>query len=303
MPDINLSHSLTYNIQGNASISDVASSLLANEQMIKYAFDILEECIDGFCVTDINIKLKKVTHESPLREILAYSLVVAFQKDLEEEVPPIIEGLLNIEITDDYNSLVTVITMLVAIYGVSTVCKKIFPDKKQVNLDDDYERLVYIAGDQINISPDKIEKAIEKKFSAGHLRPLQKASLDFFKPSKREGARIVGADGNYISEGAVMECPSEVDLSGEDDLDMYPLQNVEIEIRATDKDSKKQGWAAIVNDVTKKRLKMHIYPTISVGEIIGEDRIRGNIIVVNKKDANGDYLPKMYHLVELLNEI
>ena len=82
---------------------------------------------------------------------------------LEEGMKEIIEKLLNIEIAEEYDSLVTVLTMVVAIYGVSSICKKIFPDKKQTNLNNEFDRLVYVAGDYINTSPDNIEKAIEKR--------------------------------------------------------------------------------------------------------------------------------------------
>lgn len=102
-----------------------------------------------------------------------------------------------------------------------------------------------------------------------------------------------------ISGEAVREAPSDFDLSLEDEVEQYALQNVTIEIRALDKDRKKQGWYAVVNDVTEKRLKMQIYPTIDPNSIFGKDTIRGDIIVVNKKNGDGNYQPSMYHLVKL----
>lgn len=299
MPELLLTHHLTYDISGDASVSDVANSLLANERMIRFSSMILEECIEGFHVDSVNVKVKQVTHQSPLKELLAFALVVTFQEDLAKEVPPFIEGLLGTDIPDQYDHLVTVLTMILAIYGVSHTYKRIFPDKTPEKLQGDYDKLMIVAGDYINIPPENLKNTIADKFKGGLLRPLQTASLNYFRPAKKENSQIVGLDGNVISSDAVAESPSEIDLAGEDDLDTYPLQNVAIEIRATDLDRKKQGWAAVVNDVTKKRLKMEIYPTVDIQNLIGKTEIKGDIIVVNKRDSGGDYLPNMYHLVKM----
>ena len=47
---------------------------------------------------------------------------------------------------------------------------------------------------------------------------------------------------------------------------------------------------------------MEIYPTIEIESIIRETEIMGDVIVVNKKNSSGDYLPNMYHLVRLNDE-
>ncbi|MER8505114.1 hypothetical protein, partial [Mesorhizobium sp. M1142] len=47
------------------------------------------------------------------------SLIVAFQDDLKTEIPPMLEDLFKVNIPDSYDSLVTVVTMIVLFYGAS----------------------------------------------------------------------------------------------------------------------------------------------------------------------------------------
>lgn len=75
---------------------------------------------------------------------------------MSDKVPPFIEGLLNVDIPDQYDHLVTVMTMILAIYGVIHTFKRIFPDKSPEKLQNDYDKLVVVAGDYINIPPQNL---------------------------------------------------------------------------------------------------------------------------------------------------
>jgi hypothetical protein len=44
---------------------------------------------------------------------------------------------------------------------------------------------------------------------------------------------------------------------------------------------------------------MEVYPTIDPGKIFGRRTIRGDIIVVSKRQPNDSYKPIMFHLVNL----
>ncbi len=104
MAEFIFEHHVTYDIQKNASVADVAHSLLANERLMRYAGIILEDCIEGFKVESIDVKVNKVTQQSPLAETLIGMLIIAYQRDLVREVPPIIEHFLGIKVSDKYKT-------------------------------------------------------------------------------------------------------------------------------------------------------------------------------------------------------
>jgi hypothetical protein len=303
MAEIPFEHKIFYDMTEVSSIADVANSLLANERLLRCSVLLLEDLVDGVTISSVDVRIKRITQESPLEEWLSGAVVTAYQRDLEKEVPRLIHKLLGGHVPHEYNSLITALVMVVGLYGVKTVYSRLFPKKEPQQINNNYQTLINVAGDYIQVSPHRIETAITQRFSTG-LRPLiQKAGLDLLRPAKKfDGTKILGPDGIEISSAAIRESPNAIDLAAEEDMDQYPLQNVEIEIRAIDKDHKKRGWAAVVKDVSKNRIRMQIYPTVDTAQIFGKDRIRGDIIVVNKKDENGDYFPSMYHLVKIHNE-
>jgi hypothetical protein len=67
--------------------------------------------------TKCSLNVHKLTQESPLREYFLLALVVAFQDDLVGEVPPVIEDLFKVTVNDRYDTIVTVIFMIVVFYG------------------------------------------------------------------------------------------------------------------------------------------------------------------------------------------
>lgn len=207
---------------------------------------------------------------------------------------------MGVDIPQKYDSIVTVLTMIIAVYGISTFFEWLKPTKQPKQLNKDYNALLLTAGECLEVPPARIESAITKRFSGGMKPLIQRASLDFLRPAKREkGARIITDSGSYISKEAIEECPGDIDFALQEDSNQYPLQSVEIEIRALDKDRKKTGWAAVIKDVSKKRLKMQIYPTIDANKIFGKERIKGNVIVSNKRDESGNFQPDAYFLVGL----
>lgn len=302
MPVLNLTHQVTYDLKGNAVISDVANSLVANEKLIKLSCLILEDCIPGFKIESIDVKLKRVLNESPLTEMLGYALVMVYQKELIAEVPPIVESILHTDIPHKYDTIVTIVAMLLVIHGIEAFYKRIFPAKKPESAQKDYTQLITVAGDLIQVPSSKIDEKVKERFSKGLKILLQKTALDFIKPARREkGVKIYAPDGSVISSATIQEVPKDTDLFDEE-LEQIPMQNVEIEIRAIDKDRKKQGWAAVIKDATEKRLRVEVYPTIDAKKIYGKDKIRGDIILVNKKDEGGEYKPHMYNLIKVYDD-
>lgn len=75
-------------------------------------------------------------------------------------MPPFIEGILGVDIPDQYDHLVTIMTMILAIYGVSHTFKRIFPDKQPEKLQADYDRLINVAGDYIHIAPQNLKNTV-----------------------------------------------------------------------------------------------------------------------------------------------
>lgn len=300
-------HLITYTNRGSVPVSDVAASLLANEQLLREAIALVQEILPGLKVEEVNIDFRSAQSQSPLKELLAYSLIVVYQEDLNKATPELVENMLGIDIPDNLEPLITVLVLVVAIYGISKLFELV-KVKKDAGaaadatplIEGNYNNVVNVAGDLIGMDPEAITEALERRYAGKKSRSLGRKALEFIRPAKREdGASIEGA-GASISPDTIRAAPASYEVQMDDDeapQDPYTAQA--IVIHATDLDSNKTGWAGHLPGLWEKRLKMRLYPTINPAEIYGKREITGDIIVVSKRDASGEYVPDLFHVLKI----
>jgi hypothetical protein len=295
-------HKIEYTNNNSIAVADVANSLIANKAIVRSIKEILENCIEGVAV-DVEVLFKEATHNSPLKEIMGASLFVAFQKDLEKEVPAIIEKITGMHVSDSYDTTVTVLSLMLVYYGMSYIYEKC-KGKKSEAIETSKNQTVQYIENYFNFPKEKIEESVSNIFKKN--KGILTHVKNFVAPAKRDkGAEIIGG-GRKIDKGSISDFPNDADIESEEEKEKQePLQNVEIEIRAMDIDKNKSGWAGIlrsIKDLSDKRLKMQIYPTIQLEDVV-EDRhinIKGNIILVSKLQNDGNYKPYMFHLLEVI---
>lgn len=115
--DTLLPHQVRYDVDGHIPVAVVAESLIANGKLATEAAYLLEALIPGFVVERPEVSVRQVSHESPLREVFAVAIVAAFQNSLERDVPAIVTDLTGVVVPDHYHTLLTVIVMMIAVYG------------------------------------------------------------------------------------------------------------------------------------------------------------------------------------------
>jgi len=117
MKEIRLPFSISYQTEGVTPVADVIAALEATDALMRDAVSLLPSLYKGLKVEKCSLNVHKLTQESPLREYFLLALVVAFQDDLVGEVPPVIEDLFKVTVNDRYDTIVTVIFMIVVFYG------------------------------------------------------------------------------------------------------------------------------------------------------------------------------------------
>lgn len=305
MPEVTLPHSVTYEFDGKATVQDVASSLLAQERLVKDALLVLEGCIDGLSIDSIRITLNSVVQESPLKEALAAAVVLTFQHDIEKGVDSLVHAISGQHIAPEYAGLVTVLVMIVAIYGASAFFEKVM-HKKPRELEDEREQLIVVAGDYYNLPPDRVREQLDAKLGGARKRSVIKSSIDFFAPAKTNQARAITSENApraEISQKAIASVPSELDLAQvEPETDSYLAENVVIKFRRHDRD-KTKSWAATIDEISDERKPLHIDPTIDPNSLFTKAAVRGDVLVTTLRNPDGDYVPSLYYLQEVRDDI
>jgi len=299
--EVTFRHGLTYGTKDQTSLQRIADSLVANERLLLEAAGVLGTIVDGLEIKKVNISLRQITQESPLKEIYWGALVFTFQEDLVREVPPLLEQLLRTDIPDQYNTLVTVTALLLAFYGVDFVYRRLNPGSSSRHISRMLDGLIHDVSEMVDKPENEIRDKLAERYGEGKLRQLAKASTRFFSPAKeKKGIGIKPNVGPEISPEVVDDIPSQQDIDDFSPAEVpEPIEGVEIEIHQQDVDYTKSGWAGIVKDVYDKRLKMQLYPPLKPDDLYTKKNIVGDIILVSRRNEGGDYIPYMFHLVRI----
>lgn len=292
MTEIRLPLSITYETGGPTPVSDIIEALRATDDLVRDAAALLPSLIDGLRVNKSSLNVRILSQESPLREIFFVALFIAFQDDLEAEVPPMIESLFDVTISDDYDTIVTVAFLAVVFYGVGLA---IDATKKMVTASiprERYHELAALLARPTGKTPDDVERIIRAHFEKpSAAKRLMSQARRVFLPSQRDKNAPILVDRARVSSDVVREVPYSQPTEKKSDFDRYaPYDGVDLEIHAMDRDKSTTGWAAVAPSISDKRLKVRVMEPVKPSDLWGIDQINADIVVVSKLTAEG-YVP------------
>lgn len=296
-------HRIIYETDEPVPVSDVIDSLLGAERILFEIAPVLEGLVDGLAIEPIGIAVSEISQNSPLREILFYTLFLTFQKDLEGEVPTVIETLTGIRVSDSYDTIVTLVFCMLFFYGLEAIASHVRSAGPDRGLKKQMDSLTEEVAADLNVSPEKVRKVLEGRYEKrGFRRIVQDAALKVLAPSRRQRNAPILIGSRRIPQDIVAQVPNDASLLDPGPADKSVLlQNIAIELHAQDLDHNKQGWAAVVPSLSKNRMRMYLFPPITPEQIYTKTKITGDVIVVSKKLPDGNYKPYLLHLVRLRN--
>jgi len=289
-----------YSTPGNVPIEEVIDSLIAIREFLEETEHHLPVLVPGLSIDDLNVKVRSITHESPLRELFLVTLIASFQDDLNTSVPEAIEYLLNRDIPDKFNTLVTIITMTLIFYGVGyvkDVVAGITTDsaaKRQLN------GLIAEISERTGTSEEKVRLLLDKRYKSGNrMKELASAAVKFFKPSKNQANAPIEIAGRHLSSELIAEVPAEYAYKEAEKSDISrSFSDVDLEIYAQDREKGKSGWAARPQGIGDKRLKMKLLDGVTPDQLWNRDQVTGDIVVKYTR-AGIDLIPTEIHLLRV----
>jgi hypothetical protein len=175
MAEIVLPHEVEYELGAPATVSDVVAALLGTEILLREVGPILETCIEGLTVEHVQVGIRRISQDSPLRIAFFTALVLAYQKDLEKAVPAIAEQLFGLHVPESYNTVLTLAFCLLLFYGAesiySQVNKTAFSKRIREQLDEAAREL----SGECSIPEERIKKILEKRYGKSRVRILAAA--------------------------------------------------------------------------------------------------------------------------------
>ena len=280
--DLIIPHSVTYDFDGRASVAEVAKSLVAQEKMVKDALAILEMVFPNLSFDKPVVSVREVSQSSPLRTYLTTAVIAVYGQELGEDVPDILNTLFGVDVPDSYDSIISVLVLLIAVFGAEWLWRKIATEVKDLReLRAERARLLTLAANQASVTEDHLEEAIDRVLSK-HKRSVMKASADFLEPAKRHKARAISVPGAEIGTEAIKELPSDVDMAKyEPPTEMREIENAIVRFRAHDLD-KNKAWAATIDEISPDRRPLHLAPDVRPEQLFERAEVRANVLVFSQ---------------------
>ncbi len=196
-------------------IGDVIDSLIALRQILDEGGSNLGSLVPGLTVEKVQVTVRQISQESPLREIFLVTLYMAFQKDLEVEVPAAFESLTGIEVSDKYNSLLILSSLVVIYYGIGYAKDVISKLTTEHVLKTETDEIMKGLAATIGVPESVIRSALKAKYrSKKRLKSIALAAIKFFRPSRAQANVGIEFGDRKIEPRLIAETPQEYELEG-----------------------------------------------------------------------------------------
>lgn len=289
------SQTFYYSNKQHLSVEDVADSLLALKSFIKATPEVLERICPGLQIQRVDVFVNEIKSGS-LLEHLVVKFIWGNQESLDRHVA---------ELRNDFkvDSILANKTLVGAIIGALVlgggiyVVNKIGAKEEQTQTLQSVQNVFIVNGANLSgVDEQKFRGAVQEVLRNNE--HLQKDAVRFVKPAKRDGEASIVFNNDPVSiidNKTVRAMPSAAP-EGLREEEMDDFTDIEIEIRATDLDSNKRGWGAVVPSVAPRRVRMHLDPEIKVHDLLGKQSIRGDITVMYRCDDKGVRYPSLIFL-------
>jgi hypothetical protein len=258
----------------------------------------LEDIIPGLAVDNIRVSVKEISQGS-LKEVMWAAIFIAFQKDLEQEVPPLVNEIFGTDIPHRYDTLVTVLFCLLLYYGADYLHRKATKLTETSRIKEQLDGLVEEVSQECHVSKDNIKHVLETRYTKTRINMLARAVIRVFTTSKNQNNSPMIIGDKRIEPRLIAEVPSNIKLLDDEFIATEEFSNVKINLHAQDMDRSRRGWAAVIPDVSPRRLRMDIYPPIRPEDIYTRPSIVGDILLLSRSIDGGRMEPYMFHLIRL----
>jgi hypothetical protein len=298
---IEIPFEIRYETPNTVPIEDVIDGLISAKLLIEEGGYNLAHFVPGLQIEQVQVSIRSVTQESPLRELLLVALYAATQKDLEKEVPALFELVTGAPVPEQFKTLLTLSVLVAVFYGISYAKDLITHISTDSAVKRQLSALVEDIAGRTGRTTDQIKKLLDERYKPkSKIKLLAGVAFKFFKPSKAQSNAPIQVNDHQISTEIVSDVPS--NYAYEKVLETESARtfsNVDLELHAQDKDKEASGWAAIPWGVSDKRLKMKLVDGVAPNELWRRDHIRGDIVVLYKR-VGTELVPTEIHLTRVL---
>lgn len=287
---LTLQQKIYYSNKHLVPLQEIAESLLGLEGVIRKSPAVLNKLFPETTVHTVDVYLSEIKSGS-LWETVFVKLIFGSQENLDEQLKNLRNKVGIGKIMDNNNGLSTLLLGMMLTGGFLYL--KATSPEPQPNIEINNSNIISIGAGSLQKDPKELRDIIEAVVKEDKQKFADNVAK-FVKPAKRDLDATITFNENEqlrIQAAAIKEIPSRVKRLPPEKT-VQELENTEIQIRATDLDSFKRGWAAIIPSISEKRISTQLDIDVDQGYVMQHPNIRGDVgieFVINK---DGKKIPK-----------
>jgi hypothetical protein len=299
--ELTTEHKIYYSNRAGIPLAEVAEALIALDGILRHSPQVLEKLFPGIKVLDMNIFIDKIESGSLLETILI-KFVFGSQEKFEQTLINAREKLQMDRLINNKGVVAAIAAATILTTGIYCV-KKDSPsgnkDTKAIEMNNNI--IVNVGAGMTQMDPEQFRAVIEASLK-GKEDKIAENAIRVVRPAKREPGSIITFDGNQaltLTPEAIAAYPAHRPEPEPEEI-LENFDGVELSIRATDLDSNKKGWAAVIPLISDKRLRLQIDPSINPYDLIARPKLKANVTVLFRKADNGVKAPRLIYLNEVV---
>lgn len=283
-------------------IKDVAESLLALEAIIRQSPDVLEAMFPGTKIQSVEIYINELKSDSIWEDVVV-KFIFGSQKKFDEFIANARERIGMDNIMNNPQLLSSIILVMILSGGAYYLGKdKSATPEQKATIEANNNTIIQIGAGMVDLSTEDFKAIIDSAIK--DKEKLAKNAIKVVNPAKRDPEASITFNDNEelrIQNESVKAMPRFVQ-EPEDEEYIEDYKNIELEIRAIDLDSTKRGWAVVVPDLHKRRVRLQLDPTVSPEDLLDKRKVNANVTVIFGYDKEYNKIPKLVFLREIIEE-
>lgn len=301
-PYVEYALNLKYTNEAGLPIKEIANALLALEAQIDFLPLAMNQIFKYRGIDDLRVE-KTITRLTKLQSgsLIADVIIRLFFKD-KKNLNRLLDEIRTKYKLDVMAEKFTVpALLLLALFFLLDSCSGKVANDSSVNIDISENNGIVIFGSEVYGIPPKDLKNIlihaTRDIPMSKRKRLENMSLDIFKPIQNgRGNLEVNNDPSLSIKGADIINLPEKTTNEDSQEDIIFEKNVNIQIRALDRDNGDSGWSAIIPSISNARVKMIVPKDIDLSILASKENVVGDVYALWVKSPNGKRRLKEYTL-------
>lgn len=283
-------HEVYYSNRELVPIADIVESLQALERIIK----LCPRALEG--ATNVQIKRVEVFVDSLQSGSLLEKVVVKLVFGSEEALDAFLDKTREKVRQPGMPRNVLIGAVVASVIGYGAWLAATSQRSGGATITANNNVIVNIGAGQSGMSPDDFRAIIEAAIP--DKKELATQAVRFFKPARADLKASVTLDKDdalSFPPAVIAETPIKVDFDKQ--ADVKHLRDVDLQIRATNLDSLKQGWAGLIPGLIDRRVRLQLDPNVKPTDVAGRFQVRADVSVIYKLDRSGNQMIPDYILL------